>query len=62
MIPLAAMAIGFAFGWRRATQRGGRRADKWQYAIGHSIAFGLLAFLVSLVLLRFGLLPSTPQL
>lgn len=57
MIPLAAAAIGFGLGWRRAARRGGTAPDKWQYAIGHAVALGILAFFLSLIALRLGLLP-----
>lgn len=60
MIPLIAALIGFAVGWVRAGRRGGGRADKWQYAVAHAVALGLIAFFVSLVMLRFGLLPPLP--
>ena len=60
MIPLIALIVGFAVGWRRAGRRGGGSADKGQYAIGHAIGFGLLAFLVTLVAVRLGVLPAAP--
>ena len=60
MIPLIALIAGFAIGWRRAARRGGTQADKWQFAIGHAVAFGLLAFLVTLIAVRLGVMPPTP--
>ena len=60
MIPLAALACGFGVGWLRAARRGGKTADKWQYAIGHAIGFAILAFFITLVLVRFHILPSFP--
>lgn len=60
MIPLIALIAGFAIGWRRAARRGGVTADKWQYAIGHGVGFGLLAFILTLIAVRVGVMPPTP--
>ena len=60
MIPIIALIAGFITGWRRAARRGGASADKWQFAIAHAVGFGLLAFFVTLILVRLGLMPPTP--
>ncbi len=60
MIPLIALFAGFIFGWRRAARRGGVTADKWQFAIAHGVGFALIAFIVTLALVRMGLMPPTP--
>lgn len=60
MITWFGLFFGFALGWFRAARRGGRRADKWQYALAHAIMFALLAFVISLIALRFDLLPASP--
>ncbi|MEM8751494.1 MAG: hypothetical protein AAGF90_00820 [Pseudomonadota bacterium] len=58
MLPYLLAAVGFALGWTRAARRGGGRADKWQYAIGHAVALGLLGMLLATILIRFGLFPA----
>ena len=54
MILPIAFAIGFAFGWMRATKRGGNRLDKLQYGAGHGIAFLILALAGTILLDRIG--------
>ena len=60
MIPIIGLFIGFAIGWRRAARRGGAAADKWQFAIAHGVGFALLAFVITLVLVRTGVMPPAP--
>lgn len=60
MIPIIGLIVGFAVGWRRAARRGGATADKWQFAIAHAVGFALLAFVITLALVRLGLMPPTP--
>lgn len=60
MIPIIGLIAGFATGWRRAARRGGVTADKWQFAIAHGVGFALLAFLITLILVRLGVMPPTP--
>ena len=60
MIPIIALFAGFFIGWRRAASRGGVRADKWQFAIAHGVGFALIAFIITLVLVRMGLMPDAP--
>lgn len=55
MLPIVTLVAGFAFGWFRAARRGGGTADRWQYAISHALAFGLLGFVISIFLIRSGL-------
>ena len=55
MRPIAATIFGFALGWIRAARRGGGTADRWQYAIGHALGFGLLGFLLAIVIVWIGL-------
>lgn len=52
MIVLAFLIAGFALGWMRATRAGGLRADRWQWALGHAIAFGLVGVFVAIFVLR----------
>ncbi len=60
MIPIIALFAGFFIGWRRAARRDGGPADKWQFAIAHAVGFALLAFLITLILVRLGLMPPAP--
>lgn len=60
MIPIIALIVGFGVGWRRAARRGGVSADKWQFGIAHGVGFALLAFIITLALVRLGLMPPTP--
>lgn len=55
MLPIVTLVAGFVFGWIRAARRGGGTADRWQYAIGHALAFGLVGFLIAIALVRSGL-------
>lgn len=55
MLPIASLIFGFALGWVRAARRGGKTADRWQYAIAHALGFGLLGFLAAIVIVRIGL-------
>ena len=55
MITLIAFAAGFAFGWNRASKRGGNRLDKLQYGFGHAVAFALLTLLIVTLADRTGL-------
>ena len=56
MLVLVALALGLAFGWRRAARRGGDRRDKLQYAAAHGIAFALAALALSILAERAGLI------
>ena len=56
MIALACLLIGCAVGWMRAAKRGGQTADKLLYAVGHGLAFGLVAMAVGVGLHASGLL------
>lgn len=58
MLPLVCLIAGLLTGWIRAGKRGGGTADKFQYAIGHGFAFGLLGFVAGIALMRMGLLGS----
>lgn len=55
MILIIALASGAALGWTRAGRRGGDRLDKLQYATGHAIFFGLVAFALTILAQRLGL-------
>ncbi len=55
MLPIAGLVFGFILGWARAARRGGSRADRIQFAIGHALAFGLGAFIAAIAILRSGL-------
>lgn len=52
MIVIAAIVIGAALGWRRATQLGGNTRDKLQYAGGFALAFSLIGILATVILDR----------
>lgn len=56
MVPLTFAIIGIAFGWWRATKRGGNLADKLQYAVGHGFAFFLVSYFIGLALIMTGIL------
>ncbi len=51
IVALILFAIFALIGWRRAERRGGKTADKLQYAMAH----GIPAFLVGLILVVAGL-------
>lgn len=55
MILPAAFVLGAFIGWRRATNRGGERLDKLQYAVAHGIGAALLALICVVI---FGHLAS----
>ncbi|MDO5657733.1 MAG: hypothetical protein Q4G36_05370 [Paracoccus sp. (in: a-proteobacteria)] len=52
MIVLAFALAGFALGWMRAGRVGGVRADRWQWALGHAIALGLIGVFIAVFVLR----------
>lgn len=52
MITLAAMILGFGFGWWRAVKRGGARLDKLQYAGSHALFFGVVVLIASAIAAR----------
>ena len=60
MIPIIALVVGFFIGWRRAARRGGATADKWQFGVAHGVGFALIAFIVTLALVRMGVMPDAP--
>jgi predicted Co/Zn/Cd cation transporter (cation efflux family) len=52
MVWLAFMVLGAVLGAITALRRGGRKLDALQYATGFAIAFGLLGFALSVLILR----------
>lgn len=52
MIWMGAILVGVVLGATTALRRGGRKLDALQYAAGYGIAFGLLGFVASLVIVR----------
>ncbi|MEM9737413.1 MAG: hypothetical protein AAF908_12540 [Pseudomonadota bacterium] len=47
--------LGFGFiGWQRATRRGGKTADKVQYALAHAIPAALASMLLIIFAQRMG--------
>lgn len=52
MVVIAAILIGAALGWRRATQLGGDRRDRLQYAAGFGFAFSIMGILATVILDR----------
>lgn len=54
MIILAAFLLGLGIGWWRASQRGGTRADKVQYALAHGIPAALLGLILTVLGLNMG--------
>jgi uncharacterized protein HemY len=52
MIYTFAGLFGLLLGGWRAKKRGGNWADIAQYAVGHGIAFMLVGFVISLMILR----------
>lgn len=50
MITIVAMLLGAVWGGTLAKRRKGNRADIAQYAVVFAIAFGLLGFILTLVL------------
>lgn len=55
MLPLIGLIFGLVFGWVRAARRGGGMADRFQYAIGHGLAFGLASFALALIIVKLGI-------
>ncbi len=56
---LVALVLGLAaaiIGWRRASRRGGNRADRVQYAAAHGIATFLIVLVVMTIAGNFGVL------
>lgn len=52
MIAIAGALGGAIWGGLLAKRRNGNRVDILQYATGYGIAFGLLAFIASVAILR----------
>ncbi len=52
MIIIAAILIGAAFGWFRASKLGGQRYDKLQYAAGYALAWAALGVFVTVLIDR----------
>lgn len=54
MILFAAVVLGVALGWYRATRAGGDIKDKLQYAAAHALAFSIIGLFVTIYILRQG--------
>ncbi|NNU80266.1 hypothetical protein HMH01_07415 [Halovulum dunhuangense] len=54
MLPVIAFFLGFAFGWLRATKRGGNRLDKLQYGAAHGIGFAIAGVALGILIARMG--------
>lgn len=54
MLVLIGFALGCALGWYRAARRGGRLADRIQYALAHGIPAGLIVLVVLVAAGRLG--------
>lgn len=52
MVWLGAMVLGAVLGAATALRRGGRKLDALQYAVGFAIAFGLIGFAASILIVR----------
>jgi hypothetical protein len=52
MIIIASILGGAVLGVLRARKRGGVFADQMQYGAAHAIAFGLVGFLVTIIIER----------
>ena len=52
MIVLVAFALGCGVGWMRAARRGGKTADRLQYALAHGIPAALLALILVTLAVR----------
>lgn len=57
MIVLAVFLAGFALGWVRAGQRGGKTVDKIQYGVAHGAGLALAAVALAQLAALFGLRP-----
>ena len=53
LLPLSFL-LGFAFGWQRASKRGGDRLDKLQYGAVHGILFAIVALILLIGAQRLG--------
>ena len=49
MIVIAGLVLGALWGGTLAKRRNGNRADMAQYAFGFAMAFGLLAFVATVI-------------
>lgn len=56
MLLLAAIALGFYIGWRRAGQRGGDRLDRLQYGTVHAIVLALAVLVLTILVQRLALI------
>lgn len=52
MIVIAALFLGAAIGWFRASRMGGARADKLQYAAAHAMGLAVLTVILTVILTR----------
>lgn len=52
MIVIAALVIGALLGWRRATQLGGNRRDRAQYAAAYGLGFAVIGMLATVIIDR----------
>lgn len=52
MIVIAAAILGAFLGWRRATQLGGNRRDRAQYAVAYALGLAVLGVFVTLFVHR----------
>lgn len=52
MIMIFLALFGAVLGWQRAKRLDGVRADRIQWAIAHALAFGLLGFVITLIVSR----------
>lgn len=50
MLVIVAVLLGVAMGARTAKKRGGNAADMAQYAFGYAMAFGLIAWVLTLLI------------
>ena len=55
ILPMAFL-LGAIIGWRRARKLGGNNLDKLQYGAAFGIAFLLLALVITLLAISFGIL------
>lgn len=52
MVWMVSILVGVVVGATTALRRGGRKLDALHYAAGFGIAFGLLGFVASLLIVR----------
>lgn len=52
MIVITAVIIGALLGWRRASQLGGNRRDRVQYAIAFALGFAMIGVFATIFVHR----------